>query len=181
MNQDNTAIISAAVYDPETVTENGAENDPNAACARLKRVKIWVSFFALPIAEIVIGAIHHYDCPQLRMVPIFLEVLGCFTLPLVVNFLFPSLVREPVRTVLMYINVFFLLGWFIAGNIWTFQSKDKNLDCNNVLFVSTVVFILIHYAFMFAVVAYNCIYWCGRVVCKQQSPQMSTDFLIKVW
>ncbi|KAM3590646.1 uncharacterized protein V6R79_013652 [Siganus canaliculatus] len=150
-----------------------AENswDPNSIRALMRRVRNRILLFVLPISQIIIGALYHNECPKQRMIPIFLEVLGIYSLPLVVNVIFPSLIREPMRIYVMSINFLFVLGWFIAGNVWTFQIFQPNYDetttdvdpyCNQILYMSSVVFIGLNYGLMLIIIMFSCCYWCQR-------------------
>ncbi|KAM3589948.1 uncharacterized protein V6R79_000393 [Siganus canaliculatus] len=164
-NQDiNT--VSATVHDRETAATNEAENsrNPNSSCGRINRVRLGIWLVGLPIAQIVIGAVFHNDCPGQRMLPIFLEVLGIFSLSLGVNVLFPKLLREPGRTFLICINFFFLLGWIIAGSVWTFQIfPGGDSICPRAVAISALGFIIIDYNFLIWIIVYNFIYWCCRL------------------
>ncbi|XP_045204660.1 transmembrane protein 272-like [Mercenaria mercenaria] len=89
---------------------------------------------AIPVAMIVMGAIHKDDCPAERMIPIYLIVGGSFG---IVKNLSSLLQRcknkdeEDGDEKNAKTNPFdatlncFLFAWFIAGNVWVYRTKDE--------------------------------------------------------
>ncbi|KAM3590447.1 uncharacterized protein V6R79_009701 [Siganus canaliculatus] len=154
--------VSSVVYASETVTVNGARNSCASCCGRHGCLATTFKFllFILPVCEVATGALFYSGC-QNSMIPTFLLVLGVLSLPLAVNVVFPKLIREPARTVLMTINFFVLLGWFIAGNIWTFQ-RFPFLFEHYGLFSIAVRFITINYMLLILIIVYLCLYCCRR-------------------
>ncbi|XP_070189516.1 transmembrane protein 272-like isoform X2 [Littorina saxatilis] len=88
---------------------------------------------AIPIAMLVMGAMHLNDCPQERYIPIYLLVAGCFG---VVRTLISIGLRccrnsdedsegEQSHKPNSFLSVIdcFLSAWFIAGNVWVYRTQ----------------------------------------------------------
>jgi hypothetical protein len=84
---------------------------------------------ALPIAMIVIGAIHLNDCPRQRFIPIYLIVFGCTLIVMsifcILYLCFVSkrwlvIISITVGIILALFNV----AWLIAGSVWVFGSQN---------------------------------------------------------
>ncbi|XP_045215546.1 transmembrane protein 272-like isoform X2 [Mercenaria mercenaria] len=91
-------------------------------------------FLAIPIAMIVLGAIHKDDCPAERMIPIYLIVGGSFGILKNLASMGQrcknkndedgeekNVKPNPFDGILSC----FLLAWFIAGNVWVYRTYDS--------------------------------------------------------
>lgn len=92
---------------------------------------------AIPLAMIIVGAIHLHDCPIERFIPIYLIVGGCFG---VVQSVMTTSLRiknqrqkkdeenarpHPASGIVSC----FLLAWFIAGSVWVYRIYGQvNMD-----------------------------------------------------
>ncbi|KAM7377264.1 hypothetical protein PAMA_013859 [Pampus argenteus] len=83
----------------------------------------------IAIVELVMGAVYLYDCPRQPYIPIYLLVKGVFSLlPSVVvrqtNTDNPGIYRGSAGGLIS----FFLLCWFIAGNVWIYSIYEPNYN-----------------------------------------------------
>ncbi|XP_060606648.1 transmembrane protein 272-like isoform X2 [Ruditapes philippinarum] len=135
-------------------------------------------FLAIPIAMIVMGAIHLNDCPAERMIPIYLIVGGSFGI--LKNLLSigqrcknrdeedsdeKNTKPNPVDGIVGC----FLLAWFIAGNVWVYRthnewSKDSSADnyCDPTLYWFAFWIVTSTYIILGVVL---CLVCCGVLVC----------------
>ncbi|XP_030285587.1 transmembrane protein 272 [Sparus aurata] len=140
---------------------------------------------AMPIAEIVIGAIHLNDCPRKHFIPIYLIVLGAFGLMLAVLSCLPC-AQEPKDSTTNPLSrlcatwnslvSLFLFCWFICGNVWIYSIYKPNFDknttatdpyCDRTLYlfafwVTTLVYILFGVFLVGGCLVLVCFYLCGR-------------------
>ncbi|XP_067944582.1 transmembrane protein 272-like [Watersipora subatra] len=89
---------------------------------------------ALPIAEIVIGAKYLHDCPAEKYLPIYLIVLGVFSMvsggsggPKAVKSARDGEDDGASKTCGFICNsilLLFLFAWFICGNVWVFRMNE---------------------------------------------------------
>lgn len=93
----------------------------------------------MPIAQIVIGALHLNDCPRQPYIPIYLIVAGAFGLVLALLSCLPCAqehkdgTANPLSQVCMAWNSLtscFLFCWFIAGNVWIYSIYQPNYNKN---------------------------------------------------
>ncbi|TKS92888.1 hypothetical protein D9C73_027125 [Collichthys lucidus] len=97
---------------------------PPTACSK-------ILLCVLPIAEIAIGAIYLDDCPRQSYIPIYLIVMGVFSLVLVLlSCLLSTLKPEDRSTTWNSLITCFLFCWFIAGNVWIYSIYKPNFDKN---------------------------------------------------
>ncbi|XP_031697154.1 transmembrane protein 272-like [Anarrhichthys ocellatus] len=110
----NTGVIQRIRSEPQAL-----------ACSKLV-------FCVIPIAQIVIGAIHLDDCPRQHYIPIYLIVVGVFGLVLAALSCQPSAstpedgTPNPLSRFCMTWNSLtslFLFCWFIAG-----EFKQRRAD-----------------------------------------------------
>ncbi|XP_075968409.1 transmembrane protein 272-like [Anarhichas minor] len=99
-----------------------------AACSKLV-------FCVIPVAQIIIGAIHLDDCPRQHYIPIYLIVAGVFGLVLAALSCQPSAstpedgtpdLLSRVCTTWNSLTSLFLFCWFIAGNVWIYSIYQPN-------------------------------------------------------
>ncbi|XP_051918811.1 transmembrane protein 272-like [Hippocampus zosterae] len=89
----------------------------------------------IPLAQIIMGAVHLDDCPRQHYIPIYLIVVGIFAIMLVACVCLPC-AREPkdgppnpfCRISLGWnaLLAVFLVAWFIAGNVWIYSIYKPN-------------------------------------------------------
>ncbi|XP_076130580.1 transmembrane protein 272-like [Alosa pseudoharengus] len=136
----------------------------------------------IPIAEIVIGALYLQNCPIQRYIPIYLVVMGAFTLSLTLLSCLPG-TQEPedggqtvissICTAWNSIVSLFLFCWFIAGNVWIYSIYQPSYDpkagayCDKTLYlfafwITSLVYILIGGFFVVGCCALICMSMCGR-------------------
>ncbi|XP_077597742.1 transmembrane protein 272 [Stigmatopora nigra] len=89
----------------------------------------------VPIAHIVVGAVHLSDCPRQSYIPIYLVVVGVFLVLLVLSVCLPCAKRAkegPPNPTCHYclgwnsLLSLILLCWFVAGNIWIYSIYKPN-------------------------------------------------------
>ncbi|XP_041358707.1 transmembrane protein 272-like [Gigantopelta aegis] len=110
---------------------------------------------AIPVAMIVVGSLHIYDCPAERYIPIYLVVMGtCVTVKIVMELLQSykfdwrnecSFVKQdpPKRHPFEVFLIMFMLGWFITGNVWIYKTHTRfSTDPTSVNYCSPAVFYL---------------------------------------
>ncbi|XP_032219887.1 uncharacterized protein LOC116603049 isoform X4 [Nematostella vectensis] len=75
------------------------------------------------LLQIAIGAIYLGDCPAQPMIPIYLIGVGAgIVLTGIVGRTCPCLDKKyRPRNPILYVLLLFLIGWFMAGNIWVFR------------------------------------------------------------
>ncbi|XP_041821646.1 transmembrane protein 272-like [Chelmon rostratus] len=131
---------------------------------------------AMPVAEIAIGATYLHDCPRQRHIPIYLIVLGVFSLVLVMLSCLPC-THEPEdappsrlsRSIMGWNSLIsvFLFCWFIAGNVWTYSIYQPNYDknttnvnpyCNRTLYLFSFWTMTVVYILMGISLVVGCIY-----------------------
>lgn len=91
-------------------------------------------FSALPVAEIVIGAVYMDDCPVAKYIPIYLVVMGVVCLVRIMSLVCQNMQnrhqesdnQRPTQTTsgLDQILNIFLLVWFILGNRWVYGANS---------------------------------------------------------
>uniref|UniRef100_A0A3P8SDT0 Si:dkey-19b23.12 n=1 Tax=Amphiprion percula TaxID=161767 RepID=A0A3P8SDT0_AMPPE len=120
----------------------------------------------MPIVQIAIGAVYLHDCPRQHYIPIYLIVLGVFSLVLALLSCLPC-AQDPndgTSSPLSYVFTawnslvsLFLLCWFITGSVWIYSIYQPNYDeaitevhpyCNRRLYLfafwtTTVAYILL--------------------------------------
>ncbi|TKS92887.1 hypothetical protein D9C73_027126 [Collichthys lucidus] len=139
----------------------------------------------MPIAEIAIGAIYLDDCPRQSYIPIYLIVMGVFSLVLALLSCLPCAQEpkdgstNPLSRICATWNSLitcFLFCWFIAGNVWIYSIYKPNFDknttnvdpyCDKTLYlfafwVTTLVYIFIALFIVVGCCTLVCFYLCGR-------------------
>ncbi|KAG8006178.1 hypothetical protein GBF38_005363 [Nibea albiflora] len=114
----------------------------------------------------VLGAVYLNDCPRQRYIPIYLIVMGAFSLALALLSCLPCAQKPkdgstnplgPICATWNSLITCFLFFWFIAGNVWIYSIYKPNFDksttdvdpyCDMGLYVfafwiTTVVYIVI--------------------------------------
>ncbi|XP_059211460.1 transmembrane protein 272-like [Centropristis striata] len=99
----------------------------------------------LPVAEIVVGAVHQNDCPKQPFIPIYLEVMGALgLLYIALSFLCRP---DDLSRCGMAFNIMHLLirfSWFFTGNWWIYSIYQPNYNqtttdvdpyCNKTLYL----------------------------------------------
>ncbi|XP_047427203.1 transmembrane protein 272-like [Mugil cephalus] len=93
----------------------------------------------LPSAQIALGVIHLHDCPRQRLIPIYLIVVGVFSLVLTLLSCLPCAQEKKdgppnrlstICTIWNSLTSFFLFCWFIAGNVWIYSIYKPNFNRN---------------------------------------------------
>nr|XP_004225725.1 uncharacterized protein LOC101242368 [Ciona intestinalis] len=108
-------------------------------CAPVFCVVGCIMFMVLPIAMVVIGAIHFHDCPIQHYIPIWLIVAGSLAFLTGGSNCGLSYVRRRKneesgsggRTIINVcggIVAVFNLTWFILGNVWVFSIYPPNTE-----------------------------------------------------
>ncbi|XP_076581560.1 transmembrane protein 272 [Chaetodon auriga] len=167
----NTGLIQRIRSPPQPPT-------PILACSKLV-------LCAMPIAQISIGSVYLHDCPQEHHIPIYLIVLGVFSLALTLLSCLPC-AQEPkdgttnplsrVCTAWNSLTSFFLFCWFIAGNVWIYSIYQPNYNknttsvepyCDKTLYLfafwtTTLVYILLGLFLLGGCTVLVCFYLCGR-------------------
>ncbi|XP_053716428.1 transmembrane protein 272-like [Synchiropus splendidus] len=147
-------------------------------------VCIKVVLCILPIAQISIGSVHLNDCPRQHYIPIYLIVVGVFGLILALLACLPG--SQPKDDNSSTFNLicrtwnslvsFFLLCWFIAGNVWIYTIYQPNFNkntthvdqyCDKTLYqfafwTTTLVYILLASFLFISCCIIVCFYLCGR-------------------
>ncbi|XP_068444143.1 transmembrane protein 272 [Clinocottus analis] len=139
----------------------------------------------IPIAQIVMGAVHLDDCPRQRYIPIYLIVAGVFGLTLSALACLPCAetpedgASTPLSRVCATWNSLtscFLFCWFIAGNVWIYSIYKPNyiknatsLDpyCDRSLYLfafwtTTLIYIILGLFLFGGCCVLFCFYLCGR-------------------
>lgn len=124
-------------------------------------------FNIIPITMIVIGSVYLNDCKIERMIPVYLVVYGAL---LLFRYLWTSCLRcsakndsDDIRekdvdtfqfcTVLVVLLDFFLIIWFIIGNVWIYgnfpdvqyHNKGSSSYCHGVLYLFAFWHTTLHY------------------------------------
>lgn len=138
----------------------------------------------LPVAKIAIGARYLKECPREHYIPIFLVVMGVFSLILALLSCLPcTQAKEGSNNAL---NRFctawtslvsaFVFCWFIAGNVWVYRIYEpiyvKNATtvdvyCNKTVYLFafwtiTLVYILVGAFLVGGCCVLVCFFLCGR-------------------
>ncbi|XP_068164222.1 transmembrane protein 272 [Antennarius striatus] len=140
---------------------------------------------AIPIAQIALGAIHQKDCPVQPLIPIYLIVMGTFSMVLNLLACLPC-AREPedgttnptsrVCTAWNSLVSAFMFCWFIAGNVWIYSIyqpdyvkndtvPDRYCDKTMYLFAfwtTTLVYIFLGLFLVVGCCVLVCFFLCGR-------------------
>ncbi|XP_070710996.1 transmembrane protein 272-like [Pempheris klunzingeri] len=83
----------------------------------------------LPIAQIVVGALYHNECPMQHFIPIYLEVMGAYgLLALALSFLPFVNDLTPYSIAFGSVNLLFFLCWFTTGNYWIYSIYEPNYN-----------------------------------------------------
>ncbi|KAL4230548.1 hypothetical protein ACF0H5_010929 [Mactra antiquata] len=131
---------------------------------------------AVPVAMIVIGALHKDACPAERMIPIYLIVGGSFGILKNLSSLIQRCKNkneEDGDEKNAKTNPFdatlncFLFAWFIAGNVWVYRTTDRSLDptasnyCDETLYLFAFWLITASYIMLGCVCSCIC---CGGIL-----------------
>uniref|UniRef100_A0A3Q2DVA0 Si:dkey-19b23.12 n=1 Tax=Cyprinodon variegatus TaxID=28743 RepID=A0A3Q2DVA0_CYPVA len=139
----------------------------------------------IPIAEIAIGAIYLHECPAQEKIPIYLIVMGVFSLTLNLLTCLPCVSNSesdgPTKlsrgfTVWNSLVSTFLFAWFITGNVWIYSiyqpnysknSTDLGAYCDKTLYlfafwITTLVYILVGLFLLTGCCVLFCFFICGR-------------------
>ncbi|XP_068612046.1 transmembrane protein 272 [Brachionichthys hirsutus] len=139
----------------------------------------------IPIAQIAIGAVHLQDCPRQPLIPVYLIVMGTFSLVLTLLSCLPCAREQddgtsnPLSRVCITWNSLvsvFVFCWFIAGNVWIYSiykpSFVKNatapeLYCDKTLYLfafwtSTLVYVFLGIFLVGGCCVLFCFCLCGR-------------------
>ncbi|KAJ0055635.1 hypothetical protein NL108_006502 [Boleophthalmus pectinirostris] len=102
--------------------------------------KVWGCIW--PVAQIVIGAVYLDECPREHYIPIYLVVMGVFSLMLALLACLPC-AEEPKDgttntlhrlSIVWHSLVSTFLGcWFIAGNVWIYRIYEPNYVKNETM------------------------------------------------
>ncbi|TNM93804.1 hypothetical protein fugu_001980 [Takifugu bimaculatus] len=165
----NTALLQRIRDPPQPPT-------PILVCSK-------VALCIMPVAQIAIGAVHLDDCPREPYIPIYLIVLGVFTLALALLSCLPCSRQasdEPtnplsrVCTAWNSLTTLFLFCWFVAGNVWIYSIYKPNYDktaadpyCDRTLYLfafwtTTLVYILLGFFFVGGCCVLVCFCLLGR-------------------
>ncbi|XP_030649007.1 transmembrane protein 272 [Chanos chanos] len=138
---------------------------------------------ALPVAEIVIGALYVNDCPVQKYIPVYLIVAGGFALALALLSCLPCS-RESedgsqsalsgLCTAWNSLISLFLFCWFITGNVWIYSVYQPSYVPNNVhycnktlylfaFWTTTLVYILMGVAMAVGCCALFCLCVCSKI------------------
>lgn len=98
-------------------------------------------FLAIPIACIVIGVKYEDDCPVEKYIPIYLIVLGAFGVLRNIVGLYTQVKKrseesdsdddDSKKSLCERTIDCFLIGWFIAGNVWIYSVYEPSYDPTN--------------------------------------------------
>ncbi|XP_046551963.1 uncharacterized protein LOC124261661 isoform X1 [Haliotis rubra] len=88
---------------------------------------------AVPVTMIVMGCMHLFDCPAEQYIPLYLLVGGiALSAKIIKAFLemytckdCPLFQRGRGKDALEVLLVFFIVGWFIAGNMWIYRTQGQ--------------------------------------------------------
>uniref|UniRef100_A0A3B5AEM5 Si:dkey-19b23.12 n=1 Tax=Stegastes partitus TaxID=144197 RepID=A0A3B5AEM5_9TELE len=133
---------------------------------------------AIPIAQIAIGAIYLNDCPRQPFIPIYLIVMGTFSLVVALCSGGEKSRDSPSNPICMVCNLLvsmFLFGWFIAGNVWIYSIYEPNYNktitdvvpyCDKTLYLfafwtTTASYILIGFALFLGCCFALCVRCCA--------------------
>lgn len=83
--------------------------------------------FVLPVTMIAIGSQHIGDCPIQEFIPIFLIVMGVIQMIECCGRVVYHMSREEEddNEGTKDVCIFFLFAWFIAGNVWVFETYSS--------------------------------------------------------
>ncbi|XP_064608849.1 transmembrane protein 272-like [Liolophura sinensis] len=102
-------------------------------CGTVGYILIVTLMFLLPIAMITMGALYFHQCSVEPYIPIYLIVMGSFSLfQIIVNIVlryrkqpssgeYDDEAQDRMRPFEVLITCF-ILGWFIAGNVWIYRT-----------------------------------------------------------
>ncbi|XP_070849732.1 transmembrane protein 272-like [Chaetodon trifascialis] len=152
---------------------------PVLACSK-------VVLCAMPIAEIAIGSVYLHDCPQEDHIPIYLIVVGVFSLALTLLSCLPC-AREskdgnPLSRVCAVWNSFaslFLFCWFIAGNVWIYSIYQPNYNknttsmepyCDKTLYLFAFWTTTLTYIFLVSALVISCCVLVCSCLCGRADP-----------
>ncbi|KAA8579098.1 transmembrane protein 272 isoform X2 [Etheostoma spectabile] len=133
----------------------------------------------------ILGAVHLDDCPRQHYIPIYLIVVGVFSLVLSVLSCLPCAQKSEdsapntfsqVCTAWNSLTSCFLFGWFIAGNVWIYSIYEPNYNknttsvepyCDRTLYLfafwtTTLVYILLGLFLVGGCCVLFCFFLCGR-------------------
>ncbi|KAJ8401729.1 hypothetical protein AAFF_G00377000 [Aldrovandia affinis] len=137
---------------------------------------------AIPISQIVLGAIYLDKCPVEPRIPIYLVVSGVFTISLLLMSCLPCARKREdgekntlssICTMWNSLVSLFLFCWFIAGNVWIYSIYAPNYDptdpkyCDRTVYlfafwITTLVYVLIAVLLAGGCCALICMCLCGR-------------------
>ncbi|CAJ1055162.1 uncharacterized protein LOC124063914 [Xyrichtys novacula] len=85
---------------------------------------------AFPIAEIILGAVYLHECPISPLLPVYLVVLGVFTLMLLalcaVPRFHPTVYDHCIMPVSIVTVTLFILAWFLYGSYLIYSIYEPN-------------------------------------------------------
>lgn len=126
---------------------------------------------AVPIAMVVIGSIYVNDCPAEKMIPIYLIVAGaCYIVKNLIDLCGRARSREdqdqhgntPSNGLSRLLGCF-LLGFFIAGNVWIYRNYPPDSDMESPHYCNPVVY---YFAFWITTLVYIfCAFTCLCLCC----------------
>ncbi|KAK7909797.1 hypothetical protein WMY93_014481 [Mugilogobius chulae] len=99
----------------------------------------------LPVAQIAIGAKYLDECPKQHYIPIYLVVMGVFSMTLTILSCLPCSkdpedgTTNPLSRLCTTWNSLvsvFMFAWFIAGNVWIYGIYQPNYDKTNATIVA---------------------------------------------
>ncbi|XP_049338147.1 transmembrane protein 272-like [Astyanax mexicanus] len=95
---------------------------------------------AIPIAQIVIGAMYLNECPKQHYIPVYLVVCGVFGI--VISLLSCLSCQNVICTCINGLISTFTVCWFISGSVWIYSIYPPNYNstlpgepyCNKTLY-----------------------------------------------
>ncbi|XP_030609878.1 transmembrane protein 272-like [Archocentrus centrarchus] len=158
------------------------QNPPQPPASALGISKVLTAI--LPIAQIAVGAKYLDQCPQQHYIPIYLIVVGVFSLIVALLACLPCAkeredgTSNPLSWICRTWNSlisFFIFCWFIAGNVWIYSIYEPNYEkntthpvpyCNKTLYLfafwtTTLAYILLGVFFVCGCLVLICACLCG--------------------
>ncbi|XP_072278603.1 uncharacterized protein [Pyxicephalus adspersus] len=115
--------------------------------SKLIQTIVFLTWTALGVAFIVVGAMNIFKCPEERFIPIYMVVAGAFSfaywilLPL--RCFFPT-----IGKILGLPIALFVFAWFIAGSVWVFrryQVDPSKIRCDTHMYLFVFSILLIQW------------------------------------
>lgn len=146
-------------------------------CFSITIVVILAILMVLPVVMIIIGSYYLKSCPIQNMIPIWLVIFGSLLIIKNISTLVQrinSLKKGEEKSSSTAMNVFdslmsmFIAGWFVCGNIWTYNIRnqvqfDNKLDLATYCSKTTFLFSFWLITSIYILICVGCLTFCITV------------------